>query len=94
MTFDDTTKTYYPRQIKNAEFVLIPELIKGTELETLYNIMKENGIDQINTAETSKAAKKNVLTFWNNDGTINTNFNNDIKANNNAAIEDFYYRYL
>lgn len=94
MTFDDTTKTYYPRQIKNAEFVLIPELIKGTELETLYNIMKENGIDQINTAETSKAAKKNVLTFWDNDGNINPNFDADIKANNNAAIEDFYYRYL
>lgn len=92
--FDDSTRTYYPRQIKNAEFVLIPELIKGTDLEKLYNIMKENGIDQINTAETSKAAKKNVLTFWDNDGNVNENFDTDIKANNNAAIEDFYYRYL
>ena len=92
--FDDNTRTYYPRQIKNAEFVLIPELIKGTDLEKLYNIMKENGIDQINTAETSKAAKKNILTFWDNDGNVNENFDADVKANNSAVIEDFYYRYL
>lgn len=92
--FDTTTRTHYPRQIKNAEFVLIPELLEGTELKQLYDIMTKYDIGQINTAETSKAAKKNVLTFWDNDGNINPNFEADILANNSAAIEDYYYRFL
>lgn len=68
--FDTNTGLYYPRQIKNAEFVLIPRFIKGSELEQLYNIMKENDINQINTVETSKAANINTLEFWDNDGKI------------------------
>ncbi len=55
-----------PRQIKNAELVLVPRLIRGTELEAVYNFMKETGIDQINTVETSKAANEEVLTIWDN----------------------------
>ena len=43
-----------PRQIKNAELVLVPCLIKGTQLEEVYNMMKEAGVDQLNTIETSK----------------------------------------
>ena len=92
--FDTATKTYYPRQIKNAEFVLIPELLEGTQLKQLYDIMIKYDIGQVNTAETSKAAKKNVLTFWDNNGNINPNFESDIIANNSAAIEDYYYRFL
>jgi len=93
--FDDNTGTFYPRQIKNAEFVLIPKLIKGTDLETLYNIMKANGVDQVNTVEASKAAKKNILTFWDNQGVANAEaFDASLKADNNIAIEDYYYQYL
>ena len=92
--FDTTTRTHYPRQIKNAEFVLIPEFLEGTELKTLYDIMIKHDIGQVNTEETSKAAKRNVLTFWDNDGNINQNFEADIIANNYNAIENFYYRFL
>lgn len=92
--FDGITNTYYSRQIKNAEFVLIPELLEGTQLKELYNIMIKYDIGQVNTAETSKAAKRKILTFWYNDGNINPNFENDVIANNQSAIEDFYYKYL
>ena len=92
--FDTTTRTHYPRQIKNAEFVLIPELLEGTELKQLYDIMTRYDIGQVNTAETSKAAKKNILTFWDNDGNINPTFEQELAANSEAAIENFYYRYL
>lgn len=93
--FDTETRTYYPRQIKNAEFVLIPELIVGTDLEKLYNIMRSHDIGQVNTAETSKAAKKNVLTFWDNNGQINEQaFVEALEDRNEAAIENYYYRYL
>lgn len=92
--FDTATRTHYSRQIKNAEFVLIPEFLEGTELKQLYDIMMKHDIGQVNTAETSKAAKKNILTFWDNDGNINSNFEAEMIANGEAAIEDFYYRFL
>ena len=92
--FDTATRTHYARQIKNAEFVLIPELLEGTELKQLYDIMMKHDIGQVNTAETSKAAKKNILTFWDNDGNINSNFEQEMIANGEAAIEDYYYRFL
>lgn len=92
--YDSYTGVHYPRQIKNAEFVLIPELLEGTQLKELYNFMHKYDIGQVNTDETSKAAKKNVLTFWDNDGNINPNFEQDLISNNENAIEDYYYRFL
>lgn len=92
--YDSYTRVHYPRQIKNAEFVLIPELLEGTQLKELYNFMHKYDIGQVNTNETSKAAKKNVLTFWDNDGNINPNFEQDLISNNENAIEDYYYRFL
>jgi hypothetical protein len=88
-----------PRQIKNAEFVLIPEFIKGTDLYELYKIMRTNGIGQVNTVETSKASHTNVLQFWDNDGNIkvdeqgNPTIISELKNNANA-IEEFSYKYL
>lgn len=94
--YDKNTGISAARQIKNAEFVLIPRFIKGTELEQLYNVMKEQGIDQINTTETSKAAKHQELTFWNKEGHIDENsvseFTNALNAN--GAKEQYYYNYL
>lgn len=95
--YDATTETYYPRQIKNAEFVLIPKLLpKDSSLYQLYELMTEYGIDQVNTKETDKAAKKDVLTFWDNEGNVTednlTVFKN--KLNEGNVIGTYYYRYL
>ena len=62
--YDKDLNTIVPRQIKNAEFVLVPRFIKGTQLEQLYKVMKDNNIDQLNTEETSKAGKARVLTIF------------------------------
>ena len=62
--YDEKLNTIAPRQIKNAEFVLVPRFIKGTQLEQVYKAMKDNGIDQLNTEETSKAGKARVLTLF------------------------------
>lgn len=78
-----------PRQIKNAEFVLVPKLIKGTELMEIYNAMIANGIDQINTAETSKAAEHNIATLWD----VNTGELKLDTFNEKAAIYKQYYSY-
>lgn len=83
-----------PRQIKNAEFVLIPRLIKGTQLEQVYNLMRDNGIDQLNTEETSKAGKANVLTLWDNDGNLTQENIDDFNSNAVQATELYNYNYL
>lgn len=77
MWYDERYHIEVTRQIKNAEFVLIPRFIKGTQLARVYEAMKAAGIDQLNTLETSKAANEKVLKIWDNDGnfdedTINT----------------------
>ncbi len=88
-----------PRQIKNAEFVLIPEFIKGTDLHKLYTIMRTYNIGQVNTVETSKASHSNILEFWDNNGRIITDKNGNPKIikdlkDNSKAIEEFSYKYL
>lgn len=62
--YDEKLNTIAPRQIKNAEFVLVPRFIRGTQLEQVYKAMKANKIDQLNTEETSKAGKARVLTIF------------------------------
>lgn len=62
--YDKDLNTIAPRQIKNAEFVLVPRFIRGTQLEQVYEAMKANNIDQLNTEETSKAGKASVLTIF------------------------------
>lgn len=66
--YDSNYNIEVPRFIKNAEFVLIPQLIKGTQLQRVYEMMQTAGIDQLNTVETSKAANEDVITLWDNDG--------------------------
>lgn len=92
--FDAKTGMIVPRQIKNAEFVLVPRFIQGTELEQVYNAMIEAGIDQLNTEETSKAGKARVLTLWNEDGVLDRkaidNFTNGAKKD----FELFDYKHL
>lgn len=91
--FDEETGLFYPRQIKNAEFVLIPKLLpKDSELRKVHDWMQEHNIGQLNTAETSKAAKKNIFTIWDaKTGAFNENFT---KAFDESYVENYYYQYL
>lgn len=93
LQFDPITGKHYPRQIKNAEFVLIPKLLpKGSSLLDLYKFMKENDIAQVNTWETSKAANKNVLTYWDNDGKADLSGLQSSFTGN--VVETYYYKNL
>ena len=95
MHYDADRNIEVPRQIKNAEFVLIPKLIKGTELETVYNAMKAAGIDQLNTVETSKAAKNKLMELWDSStGELTEENVNNFIANASANTEVYSYTYL
>ena len=99
--YDPDTRQFIPRQIKNAEFVLIPKLLpEGSELIKVYNWMRANDVGQLNTAETDKAAKKNIFDIWidakDEEGNSiikfidpNTNPNFD-----NSYIQNYKYKYL
>lgn len=92
--YDAETGVIAPRQIKNAEFVLVPRLIEGTQLAEVYNMMQKASIDQLNTEETSKAGKRNVLTIWNENGEITEKDKQDFITNAAGAAELFNYNYL
>lgn len=83
-----------PRQIKNAEFVLVPRFIKGTQLEEVARIMEEHNIDQLNTEETSKAGKCNVLTIFDKSGNITKETIEDFANNVEGAKEQYNYNCL
>lgn len=83
-----------PRQIKNAEFVLVPKLIKGTELETIYNLMRDCKIDQLNTVETSKAANEELITLWDNKGVLFKKAIDNFKEKANSLAQAYDYKYL
>lgn len=104
--YDTDSGLYYPRQIKNAEFVLIPKLLpKDSELRKVYDWMKANDIGQLNTVETSKAGKKNIFTIWDKKtgkitDSFNSMFDNDGNFTSNNGVyddsysESYFYKYL
>jgi hypothetical protein len=85
---------HLPRQIKNAEFVLVPKFLEGTSLGELANFMIENDIDQVNTQETSKAANYDVLTYWNNEGVVTPDNLAAFKEKAIKVKQPFSYMYL
>lgn len=85
---------HLPRQIKNAEFVLVPKFLEGTSLGELTNFMIENDIDQVNTQETSKAANYDVLTYWDNEGVVTPENLAVFKEKAKEVKQPFSYMYL
>ena len=106
LKYDVETGLHRPRQIKNAEFVLIPKLLpQDSQLMTLYKLMRKHDIGQVNTIETSKASNKNVITFWDNELNVDEiAFESSLTGLDPEAldsgtptypvVEDYYYRNL
>ena len=90
--YDARYGKFVPRQIKNAEFVLVPRFIKGTQLEKVYELMKQAGIDQLNTLETSKAANEEIVRLWDNNGEL-VGIDSFV-ADANRCKQEYSYRYL
>jgi len=93
MHYDTRYGIEVPRQIKNAEFVLVPRLIKGTQLETVYNLMHDAGIDQLNTVETSKAANEDIITLWDDNGDLTGADTFVTECENRKQVYDYNHLY-
>lgn len=85
MYYDQVTGRVVPRQIKNAEFVLVPQFIEGIELAEVYKFMKDNNIDQLNTDETSKASNNYIVEIFDDNGVLKQEIVNN---NNPEGIKD------
>ena len=104
VVYDEETGMHRPRQIKNAEFVLIPKLLdKDSSLYALYQLMRKHDIGQVNTLETSKASNKNVLTFWDNNENVDLDSfeasltgikKGEVGVATYPAVELYYYNHL
>ena len=92
--YDSVIGREAPRQIKNAEFVLIPKLIKGTDLEAIYNIMSKHNIHQLNTDETVKAGWHNATQLWDNEGVLTDESLKNFEDNVSKYVESYSYNYL
>lgn len=93
--YDEKLNTIAPRQIKNAEFVLVPRFIRGTQLEQVYEAMKANKIDQLNTEETSKAGKARVLTIFDEKtGEVTEEHLKDFNNKAEDYCEEYDYNHL
>lgn len=93
--YDKDLNTIAPRQIKNAEFVLVPRFIRGTQLEQVYEAMKANKIDQLNTEETSKAGKARVLTIFDEKtGEVTEEHLKDFNNKAEDYCEEYDYNHL
>jgi len=64
-----------PTFLKYSQAVLLPGLIKGTDLQRLYDKMVENGIDETITFDGIKVGATTTDTIHNEDGTLLEDFN-------------------
>lgn len=92
--YDKALHKDVPRQIKNAEFVIIPRFVRGTELEAVVKVMDEYGIDELNTVETTKASKKDIVTIWDNDGNMTDTWKQDMQFATLSPDSEYSYSNL
>jgi len=58
--FDNKLNALISKQIKNSEFILFPQLIKGTDLETINQYMLDNEIGQWNYSSAVKVGAQTI----------------------------------
>lgn len=91
--YDKDTGIFRPRQIKNAEFVLIPKLLpENSDLRKLHDWMVKHDIGQVNTEETSKASNKNILTIF--DEVTGELHDENLVDDINDYVENYFYSNL
>ena len=93
--YDTNLNRHVSRQIKNAEFVLVPKFLgEDTSLGRLARIMIDNDIDQVNTQETSKATNYEVIEYWDEKTGIATNDLEGFAKQAVAVKHPYSYMYL
>ena len=82
-SFNETLNKMSPNAIKNSYVILIPQLIKGTELEKINEIMIKKGASRLFMESAHKIGAKKINKITNDDGSLN-------EAWLNEATVDYY----
>lgn len=89
--YDSSINSFYPVQVKNSEFILIPKFIKGTDLELLYNSMINNNIQQVNFESAAKVGANYIAQIVSEDGKLYIDkLDNEFKI----GTQKYKYKYL
>lgn len=78
--FDSFSGRMMSTQVKDAVIPLVPQLVRGTELEKLMNHMNDNKIDEVYFESAIKVGTTYIAPIANSDGTLKSNFGELIKA--------------
>ncbi|MBS1960715.1 MAG: hypothetical protein JST04_00760 [Bdellovibrionales bacterium] len=78
--FDSFSGRMMSTQVKDAVIPLVPQLVRGTELEKLMNHMNDNKIDEVYFESAVKVGTTYIAPIANSDGTLKSNFGELIKA--------------
>lgn len=70
LDYNSDLRKMIPNQVKNAEVVLTPELIKDLQLETLDKIMRDKGIGQVNLESAEKVGSLYIARIADDNGDI------------------------
>ncbi len=69
--YDNTLNRFSSNQIKYSTIPLIPQLVKGSEMEKLMDKMNKDAIDEVFFESAHKVGAKRIYKIHNEDGTIN-----------------------
>lgn len=91
--YNDELRKFVPNQVKNAEVILTPDLVKNLQLERLVTAMQSAGISQINLESAEKIGTFSVVNISDNNGDLiqDDNLLHDLLNNNKR---DYYYENL
>lgn len=78
--FNPVLNKMTPVQIKNSYITLLPQFVKGTELEKIEKVMSEKGISRLNFESAHKVGATQIYKIHNEDGSLNENWLKDIQG--------------
>jgi len=93
LDYNAELKKMVPTQVKNAEIVLTPALIKDLQLEVLNKVMVDNQISQVNLQSAEKVGSLYIATINDKDGNIleeSVVVNELLKAKRNYTYENLH----
>lgn len=86
--YNATLQKFVPTQVKNAEVILTPSLVRGLQLGDLAKFMEENNLPQINVESAEKVGTIGIATIHDDQGNLVPNFAKLLLDNYNLYYYD------
>ena len=87
--YNEALKTHVSKQVKNAEFILYPELVEDSEISGLYKAMTNLSIDQLNTLSSEKSGTLGIVKVTDENGKLRTDAEMETELLNSTYLMKF-----